>query len=160
MNIPFEDNAFDSIVSFQVFEHVEDLERCIKELKRVIRPKGKMMITLPFINREHMLPYDFRRWTCNGINNELAKHGFSVLETKKLSNMYTILATCITWKLKMIRRFIAKTLILFPFYMVINFTIAFIINIFGIFFSSIPGKEYYSDIFVLCELSEVSEKCS
>nr|WP_321266965.1 class I SAM-dependent methyltransferase [uncultured Sulfurimonas sp.] len=45
--LPFEDNFFDYIVSFQVFEHISNLEEVIKELYRVIKVGGKIYLEFP-----------------------------------------------------------------------------------------------------------------
>lgn len=46
---PFEDNSFDSIVTFQVIEHVKDDEGFIQEIHRVLKPGGMALITTPNI---------------------------------------------------------------------------------------------------------------
>ncbi|WP_462247318.1 class I SAM-dependent methyltransferase [Ekhidna sp.] len=46
---PFEDNSFDTIVTFQVIEHVKDDEGFVKEIHRVLKPGGKALITTPNI---------------------------------------------------------------------------------------------------------------
>lgn len=38
--IPFDDASFDLVISNQVFEHVEDLDRVLAETTRVLRPRG------------------------------------------------------------------------------------------------------------------------
>ncbi len=52
-NIPplsmFEDESFDTVVSFQVIEHIQDDEMYVKEISRVLRPGGKAVITTPNI---------------------------------------------------------------------------------------------------------------
>lgn len=51
MNIPpfkeLGDNSYDSIVSFQVIEHIEDDVLFLKEIHRVLRPGGVALITTP-----------------------------------------------------------------------------------------------------------------
>lgn len=51
MNIPplheLKDNAYDSIVSFQVIEHIEDDKLFLKEIHRVLKPGGIALITTP-----------------------------------------------------------------------------------------------------------------
>lgn len=51
MNIPplkaLADNAYDSIVSFQVIEHIEDDVLFLKELHRVLKPGGIALLTTP-----------------------------------------------------------------------------------------------------------------
>lgn len=46
---PFEDNSFDTIVTFQVIEHVKDDEGFIEEIHRVLKPGGQALITTPNI---------------------------------------------------------------------------------------------------------------
>ena len=47
--VPFEDNSFDTIVSFQVIEHIKDDHSFIEEIYRVLKPGGKALITTPNI---------------------------------------------------------------------------------------------------------------
>jgi 2-polyprenyl-3-methyl-5-hydroxy-6-metoxy-1,4-benzoquinol methylase len=53
MNVPpfdgIEDNSFDFIVSFQVIEHIEDDEFFCRELFRVLKPGGQLILTTPNI---------------------------------------------------------------------------------------------------------------
>ncbi len=44
-----EDNSFDSIVSFQVIEHIKDDYLYLKEIYRILKPGGKAYITTPNI---------------------------------------------------------------------------------------------------------------
>ncbi|MDH7446326.1 class I SAM-dependent methyltransferase [Aquimarina sp. 2201CG14-23] len=43
----FESNSFDIITMWHVLEHVPDLEEQIKELKRLLKPKGHLIIAVP-----------------------------------------------------------------------------------------------------------------
>ena len=51
--LPFEDKFFDVIVSFQVIEHIPEVQRYLFELKRVLKDGGVLFITTP--NRKHRL---------------------------------------------------------------------------------------------------------
>jgi 2-polyprenyl-3-methyl-5-hydroxy-6-metoxy-1,4-benzoquinol methylase len=46
-----EDNSFDSIVSFQVIEHIQDDLAYLKEIYRVLKPGGIAMISTPNIKK-------------------------------------------------------------------------------------------------------------
>jgi SAM-dependent methyltransferase len=48
--LPFADGEFDLVVSFETIEHVEDPERALDELRRVLAPEGVLVISTP--NRE------------------------------------------------------------------------------------------------------------
>lgn len=41
-NMPFEDNTFDAIISVNAIDHVDDFEKTVSEIQRVLRPNGKM----------------------------------------------------------------------------------------------------------------------
>jgi SAM-dependent methyltransferase len=45
--LPFADASFDAICSYDVFEHVENLEACLRECMRVLRPRGILYAVFP-----------------------------------------------------------------------------------------------------------------
>ncbi len=62
--LPFEDNCFDAVVSFQVIEHIEEDEALVKEIHRVLKPGGVLVLTTP--NRTMSLtrnPWHVREYT-------------------------------------------------------------------------------------------------
>ena len=80
-NIPplsaFDDNSFDSVVSFQVIEHIQNDRLFLKEIHRVLKPGGIALITTP--NRPYSLsrnPWHIREYTAIELTN-LAKTFFS-----------------------------------------------------------------------------------
>ncbi|MGH8626624.1 MAG: methyltransferase domain-containing protein [Gammaproteobacteria bacterium] len=44
---PFEDGSFDFVFANQVFEHVPDLDKALQEIRRVLKPGGKMLSLFP-----------------------------------------------------------------------------------------------------------------
>jgi SAM-dependent methyltransferase len=52
--LPFEPDSFDVAVCFEVIEHVQDHERVLDELRRVVRPGGTLLISSP--NRDVYAP--------------------------------------------------------------------------------------------------------
>jgi len=66
---PFPDSAFDSIVSFQAFEHIRDIKIVQSEICRVMKPHGIICLTVPFIAYEHAAPSDYRRVSKYGIQH-------------------------------------------------------------------------------------------
>lgn len=55
--LPFEDNQFDAILSFDVFEHVQNIEKTLNECYRVLKKCGRLFVVFPgyFHPREHHL---------------------------------------------------------------------------------------------------------
>ena len=83
---PFTDNEFDSVITNQVLEHVFNPDNFLREINRVLKPKGKLFITVPFIWDEHEQPLDYFRYSSFGIKLILEKNGFEILEQKKSVN--------------------------------------------------------------------------
>ncbi|MBU1164532.1 class I SAM-dependent methyltransferase [Patescibacteria group bacterium] len=49
-NVPFRDNSFDFVSAFDVLEHIPNINNAIKELKRVLKPDGYLIVGLPAEN--------------------------------------------------------------------------------------------------------------
>jgi SAM-dependent methyltransferase len=82
---PFADRSFDSALCNQVLEHVFNPEEFISEIARVLKPGGKLLLTVPFVWDEHEQPYDYARYTSYGLQSLLEKHGLRILEHEKLA---------------------------------------------------------------------------
>lgn len=77
---PFADNSFDCIITFQVIEHIQDDDYFVKELHRVLKPGGKLLMTTP--NRPMSLtrnPWHIREYTGDELAT-LCKKYFSNVE--------------------------------------------------------------------------------
>lgn len=46
-NIPYPENNFDIVVAFDVLEHIEDDHKAVSEIKRVLKPGGFLIFTVP-----------------------------------------------------------------------------------------------------------------
>ena len=105
-SLPFDDNTFDSIFTSEVFEHIFNLKEILNELKRVLKPGGKILITVPLTWDEHEAPFDFGRYTTFGIKHILEESGFEILKQSKLvNNVETIFQL---WNLYIYRIFETK----------------------------------------------------
>ncbi|MBL7892786.1 MAG: class I SAM-dependent methyltransferase [Bacteroidia bacterium] len=86
--IPFPDNYFDSVLCTEVLEHVFSIDEVLTEISRVLKPNGRFLITLPFVWEEHEMPYDFARYSSVALITILRKHGFEVIEHRKIGNSF------------------------------------------------------------------------
>ena len=65
----FEDNSFDWIILDQVLEHLEKPWNAIKEIHRILKPDGKVIITTCFLNPYHATPEDYFRYSVYGLKS-------------------------------------------------------------------------------------------
>lgn len=83
--LPLGDAEFDLAVSFQVLEHVWDLDWYLGELKRILKPGGSMLLSTHGAWLYHPHPQDFRRWTRAGLVREIEDRGWRVERTIAVS---------------------------------------------------------------------------
>ncbi|MHB1443904.1 MAG: class I SAM-dependent methyltransferase, partial [Candidatus Humimicrobiaceae bacterium] len=46
-NLPFQNNFFDAVTMIAVIEHLQDYNSIIKEIYRILKPEGLLIITTP-----------------------------------------------------------------------------------------------------------------
>ena len=51
IKIKFPESSFDLIVAFSVFEHIHDSKEIIKEMFRVLKPNGRLLIGMPRVDK-------------------------------------------------------------------------------------------------------------
>jgi ubiquinone/menaquinone biosynthesis C-methylase UbiE len=83
-HLPFANESIDGVLITQVLEHVIEPNALFQEIKRVLKPGGKVCITVPFIWAEHEVPFDFRRFTSFGITKFIEHHGFEARNYAKI----------------------------------------------------------------------------
>ncbi|MBX9782800.1 MAG: class I SAM-dependent methyltransferase [Chitinophagaceae bacterium] len=90
-HIPFPNHYFDSVFCSEVLEHIFNPDEILAELSRVTKPKGHILITVPFCWNEHEMPYDYARYSTFGITHLLQKHNFTILECRKSGNFARVM---------------------------------------------------------------------
>jgi SAM-dependent methyltransferase len=86
--LPYEDECFDVVLSFDVFEHIAQIDRHVSEVRRVLRPGGHYLLQTP--NKYSNATYEtlwtrslqWRRYhpslhSPGQLRRRFAKHGFS-----------------------------------------------------------------------------------
>lgn len=94
--LPFGEASIDGVLSTQVLEHVSNPAAYIMEAKRVLKPGGCLVMSVPFVWQEHEQPYDYFRFTSFGISALLKENGFDIEEVHKTSGTLETLAQCLS----------------------------------------------------------------
>lgn len=74
--VPLPSSSSALVVSFQVLEHVWDLDHYLGEARRLLADDGRLLLTTHGTWLYHPHPTDFRRWTRSGLEAELRARGF------------------------------------------------------------------------------------
>ena len=73
--LPVEDASFDVVLCLQVLEHVPDPAAAVRELRRVVRPGGRVLASTHGIYPYHPNPEDLWRWTHSGLERLFRENG-------------------------------------------------------------------------------------
>ena len=93
LDIPSDDEQFDIVISTEVIEHTPDPRRAIREMHRVLKKNGILVLTVPnkiwhpaivFANKLHLRPYEgYENWVgWFELQAWLGETGFSLLDIK------------------------------------------------------------------------------
>jgi SAM-dependent methyltransferase len=121
--LPFLDASLDGLLCEVVMEHLPAVGPALRELERVLKPGGRVYLTLPFIWPYHASPDDYGRWTAAGVERELGafepiRTGLAGGPTTALVNvLHEWLAIVLSFNLEVLYRVVYLALIpvLFPF---------------------------------------------
>jgi len=109
-NLPFEDDAFDLVICSEVLEHLDDYHAAIKEIYRVLKPKGKFLPSVPSYwpericwalsdNYQNMPGGHVRIFKKLQVINEIIDHGFIYQNSERFHGFHSAYwwLRCLFW---------------------------------------------------------------
>ncbi len=92
--LPFEKGYANTILSFQVMEHLPTPGKFLQECYRILDQGGSLFLTVPFQWRVHEAPHDYFRYTRYGLEYLLKEAGFENISIVEMGGFWY------TWILK------------------------------------------------------------
>lgn len=97
VQLPFAEHAFHLVTLLDVLEHIPDDVAALREIRRVLRPAGQLLLTVPayqFLWSEHDEALDHcRRYTARQVAYKLREGGFTI---QRLTYCITLLLPAAT----------------------------------------------------------------
>jgi SAM-dependent methyltransferase len=87
---PVEDASVDLVLATETLEHVPNPDVFLAQARRVLRPGGRIVLTVPFSARWHYIPHDYWRYTPSSLRMLLEAAGFSEVEVSPRGNELTV----------------------------------------------------------------------
>jgi SAM-dependent methyltransferase len=89
--LPFEDNTFDTLILSDVLEHLQDPQLVWKEMRRVLKNDGILLMNVPFLYMIHEEPFDYYRYTRFALLKFAENNDFKVLEEYRLGGWVEVI---------------------------------------------------------------------
>ena len=86
------DAQYDSIFCTQVLQHLPEPGAAIAEMARVLKPGGRVVISVPHLVWMHNEPHDYWRFTRHGMRHLLEKAGLRVVSEEPVGGLLCFLA--------------------------------------------------------------------
>lgn len=99
--LPLKSQSFDVVKATELFEHVDDFEKGLKECSRVLKKNGYLIISCPFMSPIHLDPSDYQRLTLQKWKNLAKKNNLQLVVIKEQGYFFTLIG-------EMVRTFVTN----------------------------------------------------
>jgi SAM-dependent methyltransferase len=76
--LPLPDASMDTVILLEVMEHLRRPQDALGEIARVLRPQGRVLLSMPFLYPLHDAPHDYQRLTIHGLLRDVEATGLRV----------------------------------------------------------------------------------
>jgi len=92
LDIPEPDESFDAVMCIEVLEHLPDPVGALRELTRLLRPEGRLILTAPFCSLTHFSPHYYQTgYSRHFYEYWLRELGYAVLDMQWNGNFFEYL---------------------------------------------------------------------
>lgn len=92
--LSIKDDSIDVVICTEVLEHIENPQKALGEIKRVLKQGHCLIITTPFVWGIHDT-IDFYRWTRTGIVNLLGNYNFEICNLERRGGIGSVIGAII-----------------------------------------------------------------
>jgi SAM-dependent methyltransferase len=90
--LPFASGCFDTIILSDVLEHVPEPDLLWREMTRVLAPRGKIVMNVPFYYSVHAHPHDYYRFTNFALERFVAMNELKLMQLHTVGGIVEIMA--------------------------------------------------------------------
>ena len=90
--LPFGAEVFGAALNVVTLEHLPDPQLALREISRVMRPGGELLLIAPHEWEVHQSPHDYFRYTRHGLELLLERAGFGDVRVTAVGGYFRLLA--------------------------------------------------------------------
>ncbi|MEK7407054.1 MAG: class I SAM-dependent methyltransferase [Acidobacteriota bacterium] len=90
--LPFGSGCFDACLNVVTLEHVREPASALREIARVLKPGGRLLVVVPHEWEVHQAPHDYFRFTRYGLSYLLETAGFTAIRIEPVGGYFRLLA--------------------------------------------------------------------
>ena len=90
--LPFREASFGAALNIVTLEHLARPQEALREIARVLRPGGRLLVIAPLEWEVHQAPHDYFRYTRHGLEHLLGQAGFEAEELTPAGGLFRVLA--------------------------------------------------------------------
>lgn len=94
--LPISNNSMDTVICSELLEHVPDPKAILREVWRVLKKEGILLLSTPFLFRIHSDPFDYARYTDHFLGKTLSEIGFQDIKIEKMGCFFSVSADMFT----------------------------------------------------------------
>lgn len=88
--LPIDSEVADTVLSLSVLEHLREPQTMLNETFRILKPRGAIVLQVPWQWWIHEIPYDYFRYTPYGLHYLLEKAGFIDVQVEPQAGFFTM----------------------------------------------------------------------
>ncbi len=90
--LPFPDAVFDAALNIVTLEHLRKPQCALREIARVLKPGGTLLLIAPHEWEVHQSPHDYFRYTRHGLEFLLQQAGLRVVQLTPAGGLFVLLS--------------------------------------------------------------------
>jgi len=87
--LPFAEHSFETVLAFNLLEHVYAHDHTLAEARRVLCPRGMLFVWVPFLVGYHPDPDDFYRYSESSLRRKLSATGYEDARVVAVGGRFT-----------------------------------------------------------------------
>ncbi len=96
LELPLPSSHYDTIVCSDVLEHIFEPQKLLLEINRLLSPRGRIIMNVPFMYWIHEHPHDYYRYTSFGLLKLLSNAKLRVIEFQCIGGAPSVLGDIVS----------------------------------------------------------------